>query len=95
MAYLLQTGDIVCICLDCNSRSVSTSRHASAKVTQQGDANLKDPGQAQLADTLVEMGFNYFAAAKAAAAGLHTTLTYLCSRHTRIVLTIQPVSYSR
>ena len=37
----------------------------------------------QLADMLVEMGFDCFAAAKAAAAGLRSTFPYLYSRRTR------------
>jgi hypothetical protein len=57
MAYIVhrQTGDTICICLDCDSGTVLVSHHAPAKPTQDS-ASLKCERQRQLFEQLVEMG---------------------------------------
>jgi hypothetical protein len=71
MAYVVhwQTEDTICICLDCDSRTVLVSHHAPAQPTQDSGASLKGEGQRLLFQQLVEMGYDPDLAAKAVVAG--------------------------
>lgn len=66
----LQAGDTICICLDCDSRTVSVSRHASAEQTRDNWTDLKDPRQRLLLQQLIEISFNPQIASKAVASGV-------------------------
>jgi hypothetical protein len=88
MAYIVhrQTGDTICICLDCDSGTVLVSHHAPAKPTQDS-ASLKGERQRQLFEQLAEMGVVPDLAAKAVAAGCDLLLS-TNTKHTFVVFVV-------
>jgi hypothetical protein len=89
MAYVVhwQTEDTICICLDCESRTVHISHHARAKPIQDSSASLKGERQRLLFQQLVEMGFDPDLAAKAVAAGCHLLLS-TNTKHTFVAFVV-------